>query len=153
MNDVALVAPKYIPSDRQDNEEVNMVITSGNIINLSLYKNIEGFNEELFVDFVDFDLCYQIKEKGLIISEYPNKSKPLPYYFLIRNRLIAAISEHICVIEANYKSGTMNTVAYGLEYGKDICCVPSLANNNSGCNKLIKEGAKLVENLNDILEG
>ena len=47
----------------------------------------------------------------------------------------------------------MNTVAYGLEYGKDICCVPSLANNNSGCNKLIKEGAKLVENLNDILEG
>ena len=62
-------------------------------------------------------------------------------------------SEHICVIEANYKSGTMNTVAYGLEYGKDICCVPSLANNNSGCNKLIKEGAKLVENLNDILEG
>ena len=102
---------------------------------------------------INIDIYNQIKEKGLIISEYPNKSKPQPYYFLIRNRLIAAISEHICVIEANYKSGTMNTVAYGLEYGKDICCVPSLANNNSGCNKLIKEGAKLVENLNDILEG
>lgn len=101
---------------------------------------------------INIDIYNNIKEKGLVISEYPNDTVPQPYYFLIRNRIIAALSEYICVIEASYKSGTMNTVAYGLEFGKDICCVPSLANTSSGCNKLIKEGARLVESLKDIIE-
>ena len=100
----------------------------------------------------NIDIYNNIKEKGLVISEYPNNIKPKPHNFLIRNRIIAAISDYICVIEANYKSGTMNTVAYGLEFGKEICCVPYLANCHSGCNKLIKEGAKLIESTKDILE-
>lgn len=101
---------------------------------------------------INIDIYNAIKEKGLLISEYPNNTKPLPHYFLIRNRIIAAISDYVCVVEANYKSGTMNTVAYALEYGKDVCCVPSLATNNSGCNKLIKEGARLIENYKDIMD-
>lgn len=93
-----------------------------------------------------------IKHNGLIISEYPNSLIPKPDNFLFRNRIIAALSSHIVVIEAKYKSGTMNTVSYGLEYGKDICCVPALGNIESGCNMLIKQGAKLVECAKDIFE-
>ena len=55
-------------------------------------------------------------------------------------------------LEAKEKSGTMNTVAHALEDGKQIFCVPERSNSNSGCNKLIKEGAKLIENAKDILE-
>lgn len=107
------------------------------------------------------DYCYpksnqiiyeKIKERGLIISEYPNMVIPQPQNFLIRNRIIAALSDYIVVIEANIKSGTMNTVSYGLEYNKEICCVPYLANHNSGCNMLIKQGAKLIETAADIFD-
>ena len=77
---------------------------------------------------------------------------PSPNNFLIRNRIIAALSDSIIVIEANYKSGTMNTVSYGLEFGKDIYAVPYLINQNSGCNYLVKQGAKLIETAKDIFE-
>ena len=107
------------------------------------------------------DYCYpkqnyllykEIKDKGLLISEYPNQVKPQRNYFLIRNRLIAALCDQIVVVESNYHSGTMNTITYALEYGKDIGCVPALANLKSGCNYLIKQGAKLIENAKDIFE-
>ena len=98
------------------------------------------------------ELYDKIKEKGLILSEYPLNAQPKPMNFLIRNRIIAALSDKIVVVEANLRSGTMNTVRYGLEYGKDIYCVPNLANVMSGCNYLIKDGAKLVENAKDIME-
>ena len=96
------------------------------------------------------ELYERIKKEGLIISEYPGMIEPQPTFFLIRNRIIAALSERIVVTEAKVRSGTINTVAYGLEFGKDICCVPSNANLNSGCNMLIKQGAKLIEKANDI---
>ncbi len=107
------------------------------------------------------DCCYpscnkqtyeRIKKEGLILSEYPNDVSPEPKNFLIRNRIIAALSKTIVVTEAKHKSGTMNTVAYGLEYGKDICAIPYLAGHQSGCNDLIKQGAKLVESARDIYE-
>lgn len=107
------------------------------------------------------DYCYPpskiqlyntLKEKGLILSEYPFDNPPEANNFLIRNRIIAALSDKIVVVEANVKSGTMNTVAYGLDMGKDIYAVPTLANVNSGCNVLIKECAKLVENAKDIYD-
>lgn len=98
------------------------------------------------------DLYESISLNGLIISEYPNGVIPKKEHFPIRNRLIAGISDGICVIEAKVKSGTMNTVSYALEEGKPIFCVPDRCFNESGCNKLIKEGAKLIENANDILE-
>lgn len=97
-------------------------------------------------------LYENIKKYGLLISEYPNNIQAKPNGFLIRNRIIAALSDHIVVIEANYKSGTMNTVAYGLEFGKEIYAVPNLANVDSGCNYLIKQGARLIEKAEDIFE-
>ena len=98
------------------------------------------------------DIYEKIKTTGLLISEYPKNLSQNPQNFLIRNRIIAALSDSIVVIEASYKSGTMNTVSYGLEFGKDIFAVPTLATANSGCNLLIKQGAKLIENANDIFE-
>ena len=111
----------------------------GNGINVSYPKE----NKELYTE---------IEEKGLLISEYPDNVAPDSSNFPKRNRIIAALSEGVVVIEAKEKSGTMNTVSHALEDGKQIFCVPDRCNSDSGCNKLIKEGAKLVENAQDILE-
>lgn len=100
----------------------------------------------------NIDLYNRIKAHGLLISEYPNLTKPQKQFFLVRNRLIAALSEQVVVIEASCQSGTMNTVTYALEFGKDVGCVPNLATLNSGCNQLIKQGAKLIESASDIFE-
>lgn len=102
--------------------------------------------------FKDDDLQRKIEDKGLVISEYPENVFPQKRNFLFRNRLISALSLGVVVIEAKYKSGTMNTVAYALEQSKDIFCVPSRIGEQSGCNKLIQEGAKLVESGKDIIE-
>lgn len=99
------------------------------------------------------DMLYKkIGNEGLIISEYPPNVLPDSFNFPKRNRIIAGLSEGVLVIEAKEKSGTMNTVSHALEDGKQIFCVPERSNLNSGCNKLIKEGAKLVETAKDILE-
>jgi DNA processing protein len=97
-------------------------------------------------------LYKEIEEKGLIISEYPLNVMPNSANFPKRNRIIAGISDGVLVIEAKEKSGTMNTVSHALEDGKQIFCVPERNFSNSGCNKLIKEGAKLVENCKDIID-
>ena len=99
----------------------------------------------------NYTLQKEIEEKGLMISEYPDFVKPKPIHYPYRNRLIAAFANSILVTEAKYKSGTMITVRHGLNCGRDIFVVPHLAGSESGCNKLIKEGAQLVENVNDIL--
>lgn len=93
----------------------------------------------------------EIINKGLILSEYPNFIEATKENFPKRNRIVAGLSDSILVTEAKNKSGAMITVNRALEMGKDIFCVPDLINNDSGCNTLIKEGAKLVENINDIL--
>lgn len=93
-----------------------------------------------------------LENNGLLISEYPSNTKVEKENFPTRNRIIAAFSHGILVIEAKHRSGTMITVKEGLEYGKDIFCVPQCANIESGCNSLIKGGAKLVTSVNDILD-
>jgi DNA processing protein len=97
-------------------------------------------------------LYKEIEEKGLIISEYPPNVMPNSSNFPKRNRILAGISDGVVVIEAKEKSGTMNTVSHALESGKPIFCIPERNNMHSGCNKLIKEGAKLIETADDIIE-
>lgn len=98
------------------------------------------------------DVQEVIKNKGLIISEYPPLTLPQKEHFPKRNRIIAALSDGILVIEAKRRSGTMITINEALNLGKDIMCIPHRANENSGCNHLIKAGAYLVENAKDIFE-
>ncbi len=97
------------------------------------------------------DLYQALKKQGLVISEYPFDTKPLPYYFLWRNRLVAALSNRLLIIEAKTRSGTMSTATYALELGKDIYCVPGCVEMSSGCHQLIKEGAYLCDCVNDLI--
>ncbi|MGM9873974.1 MAG: DNA-processing protein DprA [Bacilli bacterium] len=98
------------------------------------------------------ELYERIKKEGLIISETPFNGQPHPEQFVFRNRLIASICDSVLITEAKEKSGTLTTVGFALDMGKDILCVPNQANSNSSCNRLIKEGAILVENSIDVIE-
>ena len=94
----------------------------------------------------------EIVKRGLLISEVPNFVESRKENFPKRNRIVAGLSDSILVTEAKNKSGAMITVSRALEMGKDIFCIPYSIETDSGCNTLIKEGAKLIENINDILD-
>lgn len=105
------------------------------------------------------DLCYpstskefyeKLKKEGLLLSEYPFDTPPEPSYFPRRNRIVASLSKGLVVGEATRKSGTLITVSYALGLDKEIGCVPALAGSDSACNLLIKEGAWLIEDANDV---
>jgi len=98
----------------------------------------------------NLDLYEKIKKDHLLLSEYPLATPPQPEYFLARNRIIAGLAQSIVVTEAKIHSGTMSTVAYGLEGGKDIYCVPNLITIDSGTNILIQEGATLIISGKDV---
>lgn len=97
-------------------------------------------------------IYHQLKNNHLVISEYPNDVTPQSHHFPVRNRIIAGLSASILVTQANQRSGTMITVGYALDQGKDIYCVPSRIYDPRGCNILIQQGAKLVLDINDIIE-
>lgn len=97
-------------------------------------------------------LYEEITKEGLMISEYPSGTEPDKTHFPARNRIISGLCDALIVTEAKTKSGTMNTVYHALEDGKPIFCVPDKINCDSGCNKLIKEGAQLIEDGFDVLE-
>lgn len=99
-------------------------------------------NEELYNDIV--------KHNGLILSEYPFKEDPKKENFLFRNRLIAGISKCTLLVESKSRSGAYNTACYASVFGNNVACIPSSALEESNTNKLIKEGAYLVENALDL---
>ena len=96
-----------------------------------------------------------ISNGGCIISEYIIGSKPVRNNFPARNRIISALSDKLVVVEAeNEKSGTMITVDFSLDLGKEIYVIPGniTSKMSKGTNELIKSGAKIVTDLNDILD-
>mgnify|MGYP001170146881 CR=1 FL=1 len=94
----------------------------------------------------------EIKENGLLISEYPGDSVPNTEHFPARNRLLAAFSQCTVVGEASNRSGTLITVAHALGIGRDVGCVPYPADLDSACNALIKEGAPMIEKAEDVYD-
>lgn len=97
-------------------------------------------------------LYEKLKSDHLVLSEYPFQTAPQKRLFPFRNRLIAGLSRSLLISEAKEKSGTMITAGYALEQGKEIYCVPSRFDDYRGCNQLIKQGAKLVLGVSDIIE-
>jgi len=98
-------------------------------------------------------LARDIAATGLVLSEYPPGTPPLPFHFPMRNRLISGLSRAVVVIEASDKSGSLITAACALEQGRDVMAVPGnvLSGRNRGGHALIRDGAKIVESADDIV--
>lgn len=101
----------------------------------------------------NIELYNAILEHGGILSEYPIGAKPLSWHFPWRNRIISGLSDIVIVAEAKEKSGSLITVEWALEQGKDIMAVPGRVGDrlSIGCNRLIKSGAGMVTCVEDIL--
>lgn len=96
----------------------------------------------------------KILEQGSLVSESPPGSPPLRHRFLIRNRLIAAWSKATVVVEARIRSGAIATASHANNLGLDVMAVPGPVNSAAsvGCHQLIRDGALLVTNANEIVE-
>lgn len=99
-------------------------------------------------------LARQIAAAGLVVSEYAPRTPPLKRFFPMRNRLISGLSRAVVIIEAAEDSGSLITAACALEQGREVMAVPGnvLSGRNRGGHALIRDGAKIVECADDIVE-
>src|SRR3990167_6352532 len=103
-------------------------------------------HRSLFADIVD--------QGGAIITEFPLSTPPHPRNFPRRNRIIAGLSHGVLVVEAALKSGSLVTERHAVEAGRDVFAIPGSIHQPlaRGCHYLIRQGAKLVESVADILD-
>jgi len=102
----------------------------------------------------NLSLSHRIVEHGALLTEYPVDTPPKPRHFPARNRMISGISLGVVVVEAGEKSGSLITAKFALEQNREVFAVPGAidAPGSKGTHKLLKEGAKLVETVDDILD-
>jgi DNA processing protein len=123
---------------------------------------LKGRGKTIAVFGCGLDICYpaennhlyeRIGNDGLMLTEYPPGTKPFPQHFPARNRIIAGLSRGVLVIEATSKSGSLITARLALEYGREVMAAPGRIFDEEyrGANSLIKQGARLIENMEDII--
>jgi DNA processing protein len=99
-------------------------------------------------------LAEHVSQTGAVVSELPPWAGPLPRHFPLRNRIISGLSKAIVIVEASERSGSLITARLALEQGRDVLAVPGgiLSGRHRGSHALIKDGARLVETVEDVLD-
>ncbi len=100
------------------------------------------------------DLAHELAQRGLLISEFTPGTPPLPQNFPRRNRLVSGLARGILVVEATLSSGSLITARLAGEQGREVFALPGSIHSpfSKGCHKLLREGAKLVETAQDVLD-
>ena len=142
----------------------DMIIVSG------LAKGVDGFSHQSAINHglktiavlgTGIDICYpsenrelfnRIKQNYLLISEYPPGTITSSDKFPVRNRIISGLSKVVFIPEGKIRSGTSTTATFATQQNRDVCCFPGPIGEESLCNLLIKQGAFLVENGQDIID-
>lgn len=145
--------------------QCNVTVISGMAYGIDSYAHrgaLDGKGRTLAVLGCGVNVCYpkknqslmnEIIQSGAIISEYPPDTSPYPAYFPQRNRIISGLTKALIVVEAGTKSGSLLTAEYALEQGRDIYAVPGNIQSiySKGTNKLIKEGAMPITDIDEFL--
>lgn len=144
--------------------EKDYVIVSGmakGVDSIAHRSAIENKGKTIAVLGTGIEYCYpkenkelyeNLKKDHLVLSEYPFHTSPSKKLFPYRNRIVSALSQKILITQSKLKSGTMITAGYALEQGKEVYCIPGRFYDYEGTNRLIEQGAHLVNDIKDIDE-